>query len=652
MICYEGSANWYVIDVPSGDTLLDIAAGYGAAANSPVQLDVKAYYLTTGTKTLTLVQELTAATMSDAGTDSIQTTLHAVQSGSYYLQVADAHNVNFDANNSYTLTVDYAVDPDSHEPNDTTAQAKPSDSKPGYLAYLGDLDIFETSVANANDLLTLSITNPTTASASVSYSIASSTGTVLTTGSAPPQAKPYTTQLAVSAAGTYYVTLSSPAGTVPSHAASSGYTITFGSMTNPDTLNNHTIATAACPGGGSGPCSMAFSGTTVTLPSETAYITVPGQRDFYRVDVTSGAALVLQMKLTSAASTPVKYAVDLLTPDPNSACTADTDCQAMNLPCTPRVVPDAGGFISDTDCELSHACLDPGNYKFCSGSTACSLCQGAGLCIQNGSGSGGVCAVPQYLSAFTPGGTMAGGPTVSTAQPLFSNGTYYVNVHDASYQNTDLTNPYTLTLEMAAEPDPNDQSTVAAMRNNFYDPYPSNFSDEKPNIARAVDITSQLQSGTPVTGYISYQSDNDWYKFQHPCPGQNCALDFTWTQPGPSNVHVAFYMLNDDLSLHESFSYSGTPSTLSAPVVSSFDNQSCSQCSFASATVTDAGPYTYYLRVADVTQKNWDFSSTGQYSVTVTKGADGCPSACSEGTSPPGCYCFCSSSMSCPSPNF
>ena len=274
---------------------------------------------------------------------------------------------------------------------------------------------------------------------------------------------------------------------------------------------------------------MAFSGTAVTLPTETSYITVPGQRDYYRLDVTSGAALVLQIKLTAAASTPVKYAVDLLTADPGSACQVDTDCVALNQPCT-YAVNDAG-VSTTTDCELSHACLPAGNYGFCpSSSVQCSLCQGAGVCIPNASGGGGLCAIPQYLSAFDPTGKLVGGSTVSTAQPLFSNATYYVHVHDASYQNTDLKNPYSLALMMVPEPDVNDQSTIAADRNNFYDPYPGAFSVETPNKARAVDITSQLTADQPVTGYISYQADDDWYKFQHPCPGQN----WSWLSRGRS----------------------------------------------------------------------------------------------------------------------
>jgi hypothetical protein len=647
-ICYEKSSNWYYISVPSGDTLLDVTAGYSASADTTVQLDIKVYYKTNST-TLTLLQELVTSSAgggSDGGTSTIQTTIHAVQPGDYYIEASDKNNVNFDMTNAYSLDVDYAADPDTHEPNDTTAQAKASDSKPGWLAYLGDLDIFKATAAAAGDLLTLTISNPLGASAAITYTVTSSDGATLYSNVAPPAEKPLSTALSVTAAGTYYVTLSYPMDGIPSHAPSSAYTLSFASRSNPDTVDNHTVATAVCPGGGTSPCSMAFSGSDIKLPPVKSYITVPGQRDFYRIDVASGAALVLGINLTSAASTPVKYAIDLLTEDPGSPCTIDPECTAMNSKCNYKV--DMMGVAVTTDCELSHACLPPDNYHFCPGSTSCSLCQGAGLCVA----SQGVCLVPQFLSAFSPSGKKLGGPTVATAQPLFSNGTYYVNVHDESYSNVDLDNGYTLTLELAPEPDSNDQSTDANKRNNFYEPYPNNMINQAPNQALAVDITSELKSGTAVTGWISYATDNDWYSFAHPCPGMNCALDFEWIQPGPSPVQVAFFMINEDLTQHESFAYEGDPKKLTMPSHGSFDNQTCSQCSYASATEGDGGPYTYYLRVAAVDQGTWDYTNGGKYSITVTKGADGCPAACSEATSPPGCYCYCAAEMSCPSPKF
>jgi hypothetical protein len=656
-LCYEGTSNWYVISVPAGSTLLDITAGYPATSDTPVQLAVTVYFETNST-TLTQLAQLIADNSSDAGSSDIQTTIHAVEPGSYYIQLADAHNVNFDMTNAYTLTVDYAVDPDSHEPNDTTALAKVSDSKPGWLAYLNDLDIFKTTVTSAEELITLDITNPSTASAPINYTITSASSTTpLTQDQAPPSNSPTTTRIPAPAAGTYYVTLSYPAGAIPSHAPSSAYSLTFTSVANPDTLDNHTIATAACPGGGpaGGPCNTAFSGTQVNLPTEMSYITVNGQRDFYRIDVASGAAAVLDIELTSSASTPVKYAIDLLTPDPNSTCTADTDCVAMKQQCTSNI--DDAGITVTTDCELSHACLPLGNYKFCPSSAPCQLCTGAGICIPPGTaGASGVCAVPQYLSDFSPKGTLVAGPTVSTAQPLFSNQPYFINVHDVSYNHTDVTNPYSLTLTIAPELDANDQSTVAADRNNFYNPYPSAADNLDPNKARAVNITEDLKNGTTVTAWISYETDNDWYYFEHPCPGMDCALDFTWLQPGPSPVTVAFYMLNNDLSLHESFGYDGNPKNLTMPMTSSFDNAggSCDQCSFAARNVTTADaspPYVYYLRVAADPQTTWDYSSGGQYQVTVKKGMNGCPASCSY-PGDGGCYCWCTSTMSCPASKF
>jgi hypothetical protein len=645
-LCYEGTSNWYYISVPAGSTLLDVKAGYPSAADTSVQLDIKVYYKTNAT-TLTQLANLVA---SSGGTDAggsteIETTVHAVQPGDYYIQASDAHNVNFDMTNAYSIEVDYAADPDTHEPNDTIADAKPSDSKPGWLAYLGDLDIFK-ATATAGDLLTLTISNPLTAKATINYAITDASGTMLYSNVAPPASKALSTSLSVPAAGTYYVTLSYPMGAIPSHDPSSEYTLSFGSRSNPDTTDNHTAATAVCPGGGTGPCSMAFSGSDIKLPKVSSYITVPGQSDFYRVDVASGAALVLGVNLTSAASTPVKYAVDLLTEDPGSSCSVDSDCVAMNAKCNYSI--DMMGVAVTTDCELSHACLPPDNYKFCSGGSKCSLCQGAGICSPDK-----VCLVPQFLSDFSPSGMKIGGPTVNTAQPLFTNGTYYVSVHDDSYSNVDLDNPYTLALELAPELDANDQSPNPNSRNNFYEPYPNNMLDQAPNQALAVDITSDLTSGTPVTGWISYATDNDWYKFQHPCPGMNCALDFEWIQPGPSNVQVAFFMINEDLTQHEAFAYDGDPKKLTMPMPGSFDNQDCYHCSFASATEGDGGPYTYYLRVAAVDQSTYDYTTGGQYSVTVTKGDPGCPTACSHATSPATCRCWCPAPVNaCPAPKF
>jgi hypothetical protein len=632
MLCYQGVSNWFVIDVPAGNTLLDVAAGYPATAMTQVDLDIKVYFHTNST-TLTLVQDLLASTEADAGTGpgAIKTTLLVATPGQYYIQAADAHNQNSDQTNSYSLTVGYATDPDTHEPNDTTAMAKPADGKPGWLAYQGDLDVFSTSAASASDLLALGIVNPASAPAPISYVVTDSSGATLATGSAPPSAKTFSTVLEITKAGTCYVTLSYPAGTVPSRAASDGYTLTFGSMSNPDTIDNHTIATAVCPGGGSGPCTMAYTGSPITLPPQMSFLSVPGQSDYYRVDVTSGAALVLEMDLTSSSST-VQYALDLLTPDPGSACQTDSDCKALDQTCT-----------KDTDCELSHSCLAAGQSQFCPTSgVACQLCEGAGLCIPNGSG-GGVCAAAQFLSAFSPGQKPSGAANVSTAQPLFSNATsYYVRVHDATNVNYDDKNPYTLTLKMVQEPDPYDQSTTAAQRNNFYNPYPTAMTDRSPDKMRAVPLTlAQAEAG--VTGFISYQTDEDWFSlpaFCNPDGGTNCGIDFQWVQP-VSGVKVAVFILSADTLLpEESFAYSGTVPPAS-PVTGNLDNSTCSSCSFG--TVGKG----VYVQITDIHEKAWDYSSGAKYSFKVTSVTPGCPSVCNGAGNGSMCISQCAAMNTC-----
>jgi hypothetical protein len=665
-LCYAGTPNWFSINVPTGSTLLDVTAGYPMSAGTMVELEAKLFYKTNST-TLTQVNDVVAPARSDAGgTGTIQTTLLVAQPGDYYLEIVDAHNSAFDANDAYSFELTTAQDPDTHEPNDTIAEAKPTDSNPGWLAYMGDLDVFSTSVSSATQLLTLTVNNPATAASNILFQITSSSGSVIASGEAPAVAMPTSTVFPTTAADTYYVTLSYPPGTIPDRKTADGYTISFGATMNPDTAaTNHTIATAICPGGGSGangtgPCTMAYSGTALTLPSEQGFLAVPGQRDFYRIDVTNGAAAVLQINLKSS-STTVQYAVNLLTSDPGSSCTQDSDCAALDQPCTPESNPN---IVTSPNCELPHVCLKSIASQFCSKPGAsCALCEGAGLCIPNGS-SGGSCAVGQYLSDYSASGVPVGAPNVSTAQPLFTNGTYYLVVHDSAGTNFDDTNPYTLSLQIVPEPDPNDKSTTPSMRNNFYNPYPGSLTDLTPSSLRAIDITDQVREAadggtpTPITGYISYQADEDWFKFQHPCPGSDCGISFAWLQPGPSPVQVGFFMLNQDLTDHESFAYSGTTpvAQLSGPQTGTFDNANgdCTQCSFASSTVTtaDAGtPYYYYMRVTDVGQQDWDFTSTGQYNFSITAITHGCPESCSQTTSGT-CVCWCKDTMMCPAPTF
>jgi len=446
----------------------------------------------------------------------------------------------------------------------------------------------------------------------------------------------------VPAAGDYYVDVTAAPGSAPDRTAGSAYVLALDTKPELDphdqgVRNDHGL-TAVCLGGASGGgCAMAFSGGAVTFPTEMGEIDSLGDRDYYRLDVASGAPAVLELDAVMPATPQMQLAVDLLVPDANSPCTQDSQCAALNIPCG-----------ADSDCELSHSCLPAAQYTFCPMGQPCRLCAGASACVPLGDAGGPeVCAAPQYLVHDTSGG---GGGSLHTAQPLFAPGPYYVVVHDYQDDQYAYGVGYTLDARILPEPDPGDQSPDPSQRNNFYNPYPMQDDDLTPSAIRAKDITAAVTSGAPVVGWISYQSDEDWFSFLHPCPGMNCGLVFEWTQPGPSNVRVAFLMRRgDDLGIHESWTYVGNTATsmLTGPLDLTWGNADCTQCSFASAMQGNGDPtYRYFLQVRDVGSKDWDPTSGGRYQFRVQSITPGCPASCSEG--PNGCGCFCKAQNMCP----
>jgi len=322
----------------------------------------------------------------------------------------------------------------------------------------------------------------------------------------------------------------------------------------------------------------------------------------------------------------------------------------------------AGSCQKADDCELSHQCVTA-TAGACATAT-CRQCAGAGVCLALPHIPGkSACGVTIYTTADRPAPTPGsdGKITVRTAQPIFSAGPVYVVVHDNKDDQFDPAVSYSLDVRVAPEPDPMDNSTDPAARNNFYNPNrpreekPGAEPDLTPQKPRAKDITAQIMAGTPVAGYISYQSDEDWFWFNHPCPGADCGLIFEYVQPGPSPVRPAFLLRTSDLNLHESWTYTKTTPT-TAPVTDTFGDGDCTECSFASKkhttgnasdAATPATPYKYYLQVRDVGTDDWDFGTTGRYEFRLKAITTGCPASCSQHGAGI-CECWCQATNQCP----
>ena len=119
MICPRSDQDFYAIEVGPGMNLLDVNLAYPSAL-SKVVLQARLFEA----DGITQVPNATASdTDSTDGKNSVVTTFAVPNPGSYMLRVSDANDANSDSVNSYVLQVATALDPDTHEPNDTAATA-------------------------------------------------------------------------------------------------------------------------------------------------------------------------------------------------------------------------------------------------------------------------------------------------------------------------------------------------------------------------------------------------------------------------------------------------------------------------------------------------------------------------------------------------
>ena len=503
------------------------------------------------------------------------------------------------------------------------------------------------TVPKDSALVEMKLVNPAASRMVLHFRQQDALGNAVAEGDAPPSDVALDTLRVAPAPGDYFFDFSSATGSPADRRPEGGYTIALGTRPELDpndqgTRNDHG-ATATCLGGGGngGTCGGGFAGMPVSF-SQKGQVGSLGDRDFFRLDVASGAPAVLDVTVRMPA-TKIRPALDLLVPHPGSPCKSDTDCAAINVGCK-----------SDLDCELSHSCLPTNSYPFCPNGAPCRMCAGAGACVPlDKPGGKTVCAAPQYLVHASDGMVVdqSGMSTLHTAQPLLSTGPYYLVVHDFGDARFDYGNNYQLDARVVPEPDPADQPAAAAQRNNFYNPYPMDGDDLSSSRARARDISDDLMAGRFAGGFISYQSDEDWFSFRHPCPNLDCGLVFEWTQPGPSPVHIAMLVRRDDLKIHESWTYVGNQptSSLAGPLTLTFGEGDCHECSFASAKY--GANKIYYLQVRAVGSKSWDFRGGGAYRFRLKTISPGCPLNCSEFLDNKGipiCGCFCAALNTCP----
>jgi hypothetical protein len=366
------------------------------------------------------------------------------------------------------------------------------------------------------------------------------------------------------------------------------YTLLVKSLQEPDGNERNDHPRAATPIG-----NYDCGGARSFSPPKTTYLASRTDVDWYKLTAGKCAANIeVGAQWGGGAGQTLQPQVLLVYPDPAMGkCTEDKDCALLQTP---------GSCDNNDQCEhLGNQC-DTLTHK----------CSGASLCLPEG-----FCGVLQYAKQQPAAGVV--GPGISTAQPLLGQ-TYYIGVRDFSTKGFDLA-PYNLSVRLDLE---NKDATLQEP-DNLYTPYaPQN----DPKHAGNGDRSHLINLETWYQGYIAYEGDKDFYKFNHPCPGKDCTLSVKYYADGLSPVYFTYQVQPADGGI-----IAGWPQE---PAMRKAQNPDFGMAVFGDGVTTCFyAPHQYngpfYLWVSDLLKQGgpkWDFGT--KYHFLIHKEMDGCSDFC------------------------
>jgi hypothetical protein len=513
-VCPRNDRDFYQITVPAGRQLLNLKLVH-AVAMTNLQL------------TYTLFdakQKLVGAApaWTWGGVRSFDV-IHCLSPGTYYLMVHDDGNDDYDRFNDYTISYLTQADPDTNEPNDSVKGASAPGS-PAYIACAGDVDNYKLQVTQTGKLLQVALSTADITPVDLRYTIYDPSGKQIAQKSAADGGKAATKLEAVHAAptkGTYIIAVDDLGGDDSDTKRS--YTLSAKLIDDPDpnelTTRNDTAGAATKLG--------SFSCTdppkTIKL---TGAIASFADVDWYRLDVGACADLVvLEVSVDYKGSSAVDPQVSLIYPDAK-ACSKDACCKVLSTYCsdftdclriTPTCVNKGDAFCNDATCEAKPSLFCPTERR----------CAGASVCLP-----GGTCGAEQVTRVDTSGSDKAGA-SVKTAQPVLHAGANYIRVSDYRSDDNDSGKTYEIVVRVRVDPDKGRELD-------------SEYFADKPHKSVQIDTLSyhlkqakkqanKIKFNTWVSGYLSYEGDQDWFILEGwPCGASAgwCALKASFEYTG------------------------------------------------------------------------------------------------------------------------
>ncbi len=524
-ICPKDDRDWYSLSIPDTDQLVSVSLGMTVPL-SPVDVTYSIFSLDEAGEPDVAV----AQPPSDEVDVGVQLDIaHCIDPGEYLMVVRDQGDDTFDNRNQYALSVTTAPDPDMSEPNETleTAQAI-AQPVTGYIACRGDEDWYSIQVPDQNRLV-VRLTSPIT-DYQPRVRIVDTMGNVITdaenAASATSETNIELTQV-LPGAGTYYVQVTDNDGkeadpSVPYRLEVEG--VTDIDPNEPNDNPETATPVAGAPVDCSGSQEFTFTGSVGS----------PGDDDWFRVPLTGCANGIIEADIefdTSGLSGEalwefngeVQASVTLVRPHGPSACADDTDCNTLQISCDGPL--DCAGYFE--------TCLGQG---LCAGSSACLP---EGMCGANQMQRRYEC--PATSSECRPGSGTPPENQARLAAPLFGDDFVYLRVSDFQSNGAAPDRLYNLTVRVLGDPDTNEPNNFPL--NEISPTYERSDLAANPQAITVRDCTEgDCCNGNEVSGVISYDSDVDWFRFPHPCPGEDCTLRLVWnTEAGPTDIAINVY---------------------------------------------------------------------------------------------------------------
>ncbi|MDF1562020.1 MAG: hypothetical protein P1V51_03205 [Deltaproteobacteria bacterium] len=598
-LCPIEDEDWYRFTMAPGDHLVGVSLCMGDCQPDSLSPVEPTYAIHTREASGVPGNAVAAPPAEDVG-GSLDI-VHCMAPGDYFLVVRDQNDDAQDIRRPYHLTVTSAPDPDGSEPNDDAGAATALAANTpvnGNVACRGDSDWYRVNVP-AGNVLRVQLQSEV-ATYQPTFRLEDASGNVVVTISNPAGALRATELdrlVAVTQPGDWYVVVSDDDGSEADPDVP--YTLTVGLVpdNDPNEPNNHAgeptdLAAQTC-GAGWSP-DIVLTGT----------FGAAGDNDWFRIPLSGCANGVIEAEVELntgslsnaeawALQEEVQAAVSLIRPHVASPCSDHAQCVSLTKTCG-----------DNYDCAgLFNSCMPDG------------FCAGSGSCLRDG--QCGATVIQRQYSSSTPG---TGAPPPNRAMisaPLFGDNYVYVKASDFQANGAAPDVTYTLRIRVRRDPDTHEPSNVYTHRIEQGDSSSLQLSRASGVPVHDCTVGDCCNSGNWVTGALSYEMDQDWYTYQHPCPASDCTLRFVYdVDPGPADTFVAIYR-GSSLWFDRLIPLSG--GTQGALVGAYGGDQAGDECFYAFRNHSSYG-----IQIRDLQNDGADWSSDQTYRFCIEKVSNVC----------------------------